>query len=206
MLDALFPPSERQMRVRNTSGTSLSSALRTTLKDDTAITSLASYEGEVKDAVGALKFEHSSEAVSLLSSLLDDFLIEEVLERALESSVRSLIVPIPLSKKRERERGYNQVALAVEACRAVRDSYVVYAPYVLLRQKHTAPQATLTREKRLQNVRGAFRVPESAGHALRGAHVFLIDDVTTTGATLSEASRALRACGAKVTAVALARA
>ena len=79
-----------------------------------------------------------------------------------------------------------------------------FAPRALVRTRATKQQTKLSRAERLQNMTGAFSVPDV--EAVQGTHIFLIDDVTTTGATLAEAAKPILKAGAKVSALALARA
>lgn len=110
------------------------------------------------------------------------------------------VIPVPLTPSRERQRGYNQGRLlATEVARRLN---LQLDCDVLIRQRDTPPQTSLPRARRLDNVRGAFR----ALRKLSGARILLVDDVTTTGATIEAATRALRRRGAVwVGALALAR-
>lgn len=120
-------------------------------------------------------------------------------EPALESA--DALLPMPLSKERLRERGYNQaheLACALDAAKV--------RPGVLLRIQDTPPQRTLSRSARLQSVRHAFAVDPLQAESLRNRHVVLVDDVMTSGASLHAAARTLRGAGvASITAVVLAR-
>lgn len=107
-----------------------------------------------------------------------------------------LLVPIPLHKKRLRRRGYNQSELIAHAIMK-NDTGNIFerAPKALVRIRETKPQArSEKRAARLQNLRGAFRADPAP---VRGKHIILIDDVATTGATLSEARKALLSAGAR---------
>ncbi len=73
-----------------------------------------------------------------------------------------------------------------------------------MRTRETKPQTRLPRSERLSNVAGAFAVTDE--QAIADTHIFILDDVTTTGATLANAATPLRRAGAKVTLLALARA
>ena len=108
---------------------------------------------------------------------------------------RQALIPVPLSTRRQRQRGYNQSAL-LAAAMASRWRVPVWGD-VLQRTRFASSQTRLTPEQRLHNVSGAFRV---AGHAarLRGAHVVLVDDVVTTAATLNACAAALFAGGARI--------
>jgi ComF family protein len=113
------------------------------------------------------------------------------------------IVPVPLHWLRRWQRGYNQSAAL---CRGLATTLrVSYHPSWLRRVRHTPRQSTQTPAARKINVRGAFRL--RSGVPIKGRAVLLVDDVMTTGATASEAARALKAGGAERVVVAgLARA
>jgi len=109
---------------------------------------------------------------------------------------RTALIPVPLAASRERERGYNQSNLiAVGLSR--RWAIPVWRD-VLERGRVTRTQTELTPGERLSNVAGAFRVRHSARAALRGAHVVLVDDVVTTGATLGACASALFEAGTRI--------
>jgi len=109
---------------------------------------------------------------------------------------RTALVPVPLSRKRERERGYNQTLhLAREL--AQHWSLPVWDT-ALVRTRHTETQTQLTPGDRLRNVSGAFSARPSARSALRGAHIVVVDDVVTTAATLNACAAALCDGGARI--------
>jgi ComF family protein len=109
---------------------------------------------------------------------------------------RRALVPVPLSRKRYRERGYNQTAqLANELSRRWK---IPVWDQVLTRVRHTETQTRLTPGDRLRNVSSAFHAPASARNVLRGAHVMLVDDVVTTAATLNACAAALCDGGARI--------
>lgn len=106
-----------------------------------------------------------------------------------------LLLPVPLSGTRLRERGYNQAAvLARTLGRRVRTPVLVDA---VLRALDTPAQATLSRAERLTHLRGAFVVEPAAAPRLRERRIAVIDDVMTTGATVFELARTLRRAGAR---------
>lgn len=120
---------------------------------------------------------------------------------ALESRVRAtatapmwgigppLLVPLPLSPERQRQRGFNQ---AQEIARDLARRLALPVDAVLQRPRGAPPQAGLPWSERVRNVRGAF----TARRRLDGARIILIDDVMTTGATLAEAASTARRAGA----------
>lgn len=110
------------------------------------------------------------------------------------------VVPVPLHPERERQRGFNQ---SLVLARALRGGAPVRAT-LLARVKPTAAQSGLTRPQRRGNVRNAFAVTDGE---LRGQSIMLVDDVLTSGSTVSAATQALKQAGAGVvTVAALARA
>ena len=131
----------------------------------------------------------------------------EVLARPLIQMVQretwdvDIVVPVPLSVARKTERGYNQAALLARPIALAFEWS--YQPKALQRTKETLSQVGLSLPERYLNVSGAF-IAESKIVADR--NVLLVDDVTTSGATLEECSRALRLAGSRrVVCVTLAR-
>jgi len=101
----------------------------------------------------------------------------------------ALVVPVPLHARRLRERGFSPAALLAKAC--AREAHAPFAPVLLARLRDTPSQTGLSRGARRRNVAGAF-----VARAEAPPRVWLVDDVVTTGSTLSEAARALRRAGA----------
>ena len=109
----------------------------------------------------------------------------------------SLIVPVPLHPKRLRERGFNQ---ALILAREVSKRFSLPLEFLALeRHKFTEPQVHLSKEQRLENVRGAFAVRKNK--RIEGQRVILVDDVYTTGSTIKECAGTLMRSGAADVAV-----
>ena len=103
-----------------------------------------------------------------------------------------VVVPIPVSKERVRSRGFNQAEIVSKMlCKAYN---LKHENSILLRQESTAYQFTKNRRERFDNLRGAF---VAVGDSLESKNILLVDDLTTTGATLLEASKVLYLAGAK---------
>lgn len=109
---------------------------------------------------------------------------------------RAGLVPVPLSPKRLRERGYNQ---SLHLARTIARSWgVPVLDQVLQRSRYTETQTQLSPSERLRNVSGAFAVPPSERARVRGAHLIVVDDVVTTAATLNACAAALCEGGARI--------
>lgn len=105
-----------------------------------------------------------------------------------------LIIPVPMHAARERKRGYNQAAVWGGGLSEM--TGIPQASHLLIRTRNTAPQKTLTREKRRANLEGAFAL-SGMGAAVRGRRILLVDDIYTTGSTCDAASRVLLDGGAE---------
>ncbi len=103
----------------------------------------------------------------------------------------SALVPVPLHPRRRRERGFDQ---AEALCRVVAKRTRLPVWNALRRVRYTETQTRLARSERLENLRGAFAPGKR--RPVGGAHLILVDDVFTTGATVDECARVLRRAGA----------
>jgi ComF family protein len=206
-LDIILPRRERNVRTERRTIDDLTVSPNTHETCGIRITTLLDYRNPaVEDCIRALKFDGSARAAELLADALADYLREEISQTRSFSPRPILLVPIPLFKARKRERGFNQIELVLKKLpqEFLDGTLSLFAAHALARTRATKQQTRLARAERLKNVRDAFSVPGI--EIVRGSHIFLIDDVTTTGATLAEAARPLVKVGAEVTALALARA
>lgn len=146
------------------------------------------YGGASKDLI--LKFKHGDATelapafANWLSTAGRDFLAEA-----------EVFVPIPLHWTRLLKRRYNQAALLSRHLSLIREK--PHRPLGLKRIRATSSQGGLSKLQRRQNVEGVFYVPESESNYIKGKKVVLVDDVFTSGATISSAARALKNAGAE---------
>ena len=126
-----------------------------------------------------------------LRHLLGQWLADALHDPRLAGRQFDLSVPVPLHSTRQRERGFNQAELlALELQSASR----IPARDLLQRTRYTTTQTQFDRTERMENLRGAFRLRR--GCAVQGLRVLLVDDVLTTGSTLSECAAVLKKAGA----------
>lgn len=138
-----------------------------------------------------LKFAAAPELAASLALLLT-FAVKQ--SDSTGANPAELVIPVPLSPQRLRQRGYNQ---AWEVGRRVaRRLRLPASPQALQRWVDLPGQALQGRESRLDRLRGVFGVPAAYRSLVAGRHVAVVDDVYTTGATAAEAVRALQAAGA----------
>ena len=115
-----------------------------------------------------------------------------------------LVLPVPLHMRRRIKRRFNQSALLGRALVKAHGGH--FAPHLLDRARNTPSQAGRNAQARKRNVAGAFTVSQSAKNEVKGARILLIDDVRTTGSTLTACARPLLAAGCtQVDALTLAR-
>ncbi|WP_418648377.1 ComF family protein [Thauera butanivorans] len=158
-----------------------------------ATLALFDYVFPVDVLVLALKYRHQLSVATFLATEL------RVLGEQIAADV-DFILPMPLHARRLAERGFNQ---AVELARPLAREQALPMELACVRKlRDTPPQASLSRDERLLSPAGAFR----CDRALDGLHVLVVDDVMTTGATLDELARCLKAQGAaRVTNLVVAR-
>lgn len=130
-----------------------------------------------------MKYGHDSSLCHFAGRLMaSDALCREILSTA------DILVPIPLSRQRERERGYNQ---SRELCVGIASVIPIdICDTLLARKSFSQSQTMLTARERQENVEGSFSLLSDEG--LRGKHIVLIDDIITTGATMRECLLQLR--------------
>ncbi|MDD4334756.1 MAG: ComF family protein, partial [Desulfotomaculaceae bacterium] len=146
------------------------------------------YEGILKEAIHRFKYLGRRGLAFSLAGLM----VETARTEPLLTSV-DLILPVPLSDEKLRLRGFNQAALLAEevGCRL----QMPVNRKLLVKDFETHPQTGLNRTAREQNLKGALRVTNT--EVIRGKNIMIIDDVFTTGSTMSSAALIIRSAGAK---------
>ncbi len=159
----------------------------------------------IKKALWLLKYNGKKRLAKIFAEVLYDKMIEELSELSIMENFREpLLIPIPLSPKRYRERGYNQAELICKEL--IKVSNIRYSvntekeftlvKNVLVKIKETEHQARIRdRSERLKNLSDSFAVKNT--ELIKGKNIILIDDITTTGATLNEARKILKSAGAR---------
>jgi ComF family protein len=194
LLDYLVPPRNTDQLVRTLTPDDLY-----TLLVHSEERGLLPYQDErVRALVWELKYYANKHAAALAALVLH----ETLTTIASEELGKPLLIPVPMHKARRRARGHNQTEVLCEALLAHVGEFFVYAPDVLVRHTHTEQQQGLQKDRRLKNVVGSMH----SNPKVRGRTCVVVDDVCTTGATFDEATRALKAAGARhVVCVALAK-
>jgi ComF family protein len=150
--------------------------------------SFALYEGTVVRAILLLKFEQ----IEPLGAWFAERLAELVNTEG-NAVAADVVVPVPLHRERQRERGYNQAALLSKPL--AKKLRLPHKAVLLMRTRARPDKQILSLEERWESVRGAFATRQ--GSQVDNLRVLLVDDVLTTGATLDACARALREAGAK---------
>ncbi len=204
ILDIVLPRKTRVVRIEHYSISDLSIEPREHESCGLRITTLMEYRTRaVADLIQALKYDRAEHAAKLLAESLAEYLREEIASLMSFSAKPIVLVTVPLHPSRIRERGFNQVEIILDALpEEFKDgSLSRLGAGALVRTRATKQQTRLSRAERLKNVENAFDIVRA--ELLANTHVILIDDVTTTGATLREAARPLTNAGISHTLLAL---
>lgn len=145
------------------------------------------YEGKPRDAIHALKFHRKTAAADFFGNRM-----ALTLRHALPPGSVDVITCVPMSRKKERERGYNQAELLAKS---VSREYGLPYEGLLEKFRENRIQHDLDREERVQNVKGVYRVRRPSRAV--GKRILLVDDVITTGSTCGECAHVLLEAGAR---------
>jgi ComF family protein len=159
-------------------------------------TAYGSYEGGLRDLIHLLKYNGVRPAANVLGRMLAEAIshLDPVM-----TDDRLIVIPVPLHKKKRRAREFNQAeAIARAALKLLDRDRFHLLPSLLERTRETQSQIGLSRHQRRENMRGAFAVPqnEATRNEIKDQPVLIVDDVFTTGTTVSECARVVRRAGA----------
>ena len=157
----------------------------------------------IKKSLWLLKYKGKRRLASVFAEIIYGKMLEELSELSiLENFVEPILIPIPLSPQRYRERGYNQAQLICEELIKINnlrgDIDIKLENNILIKPKDTEHQARIKdRRERMKNMAGTFEIKNKNLNLIKNRNVILVDDILTTGATLSEAKKVLRLAGAR---------
>jgi ComF family protein len=155
------------------------------------------YDGHLKQTLAKLKYNRQSRIAEPLGQWLGQFCLDQT--QLNENFMRDppCVVPIPLHRDRQRERGYNQAELIARSFCQV--SGLPLKPQGLIRTQATLPQYGLTRGDRFRNLQNVFHLGPDLQKMPNHRHLMLVDDIFTTGATCKSAIATLNHHGFQVT-------
>ena len=174
-------------RKRLTSLSRVYEAPERTIGNVDSVTILLPYIEDTRQVIHGLKYHGMPETGIFLGKLLAAKTIT-----AADSGAEIILVPIPLHPLKLRERGYNQSERIARGISEITGLPV--AENIVRRTRHTGTQTSLTAVERSRNVAGVFTL--TGGRSVEGAAVVIVDDVLTTGATVSDCARVIREGGA----------
>lgn len=102
-----------------------------------------------------------------------------------------VIVPVPIHKKRLKQRGYNQCELIAKALSKSMVN-LTYANKILIKKRNITPQSTLNKAERTSNIQGAYQLLDAQRYDLKSKRILIFDDIYTTGSTVNECAKVLR--------------
>jgi|688.fasta_scaffold656559_1 competence protein ComFC len=175
------------------------SCLKTTkIQQENDIFSCFDYQNEsIKKLIWDLKYHKQFNIGKKLGKILYEELLEEISElESYTKGQRILVIPVPLFKKRQIERGYNQSEIIAKEFANMNTNIFELRNDLILKILNTEQQAKiLDKSKRLQNIKNAFYLQKS--EIIKNRTIITIDDVTTTGGTLIEIKKILKKAKAK---------
>ncbi len=156
-------------------------------------TAYGSYDSGLRELIHLLKYNQVRPAANVLGRMLAEA-IQDLQPLFAEHEI--LVVPVPLHARKQRQRGFNHSELIARAALKLKPAALGLQmnASVLQRQRETRSQIGLSRHQRRENIRGAFVVAKP--HEVNGREILVVDDVFTTGTTVSECARVLRRAGA----------
>lgn len=188
ILDFIYPPSKEELEIRDISEQELYyRGIKSSKTEFPFIKSIFSYKDPIiKELIWQIKYKKNKKAIRCAGYALYEKL-------KIHSNINILLVPIPISKQRRNERGYNQSELLIDEIKRLDKNNIFSNDYsLLIRIKNIEKQTYKNRNDRLNNIQKIFKVREINKINKK---IILIDDVTTTGSTINEARKSLNGAG-----------
>lgn len=154
--------------------------------------SIFKYEGLIREKIIQYKFQDKSYIYNTFAKII---LKNEKVCGLLKKY--DIIIPVPIHRKRKLQRGYNQTQLIAKEI--AKNIDIELCDDALIKTKNTIAQSKLNKNKRKQNLKGAFRVLDL--EKIQGKNILLFDDIFTTGSTVNECSKILKKAGTKTVGV-----
>ncbi len=148
------------------------------------------YDKAMQKSIAAFKYKHKKEYA--------DFYVDQILSHCKEVLDRmklDLIVPVPIHKRRLKQRGYNQASTLAKGI--AKGLGITWSDEILVRKVNTTPQKLLNPTDRLHNLRHAFSLKDEKRLQITSKKILLVDDIYTTGSTIEVCSQILIKAGAK---------
>ena len=156
----------------------------------------------IKKSLWLLKYNGKKRLANVFAEIIYEKILEELSELSvMENFIDPVLIPIPLSPKRYRERGFNQAELICKEIIKINSQRnggikIKLENNILIKPKDTEHQAHIKdRRERIKNMAGTFAVKNN--EIVKNRNIILIDDILTTGATLTEAKKVLKNAGAR---------
>lgn len=146
------------------------------------------YEGAIKDALHRFKYNNNKNYGRILSKEVVTLYSREIYDAEID-----LIIPVPLYRKKEKRRGYNQAGVIASCIGKYMN--IPCSHNCIIKKINTKAQKNLTDKERISNVKNIFKVIDV--DLIKGKNILLCDDIYTTGNTISSCAKELLLCGAK---------
>ena len=196
--ETVFPKSAIEKEISSLSQTEITGYFPKVGRDKDRVSAILSYKNpRVRKLIEMIKYKADQKAVNIGAILLLEEIASMFEEKIPGRERKFILIGVPASKRRLKERGFDQNKLLGEEIMELGgENFLEWWPDLIFRIREVGVQSEIkSRKERLKNMENVF----GAKSAVKGRTVVLIDDVTTTGSTLKDARRALRAAGAKKT-------
>jgi ComF family protein len=199
LLDFILPKEESVISIEKMSEEEIINILENASEIKNPLyTAIFHYKNKLtRKVIWEIKYRGNNKILQTFSKILYGYILDSIYDRVIfENFDKPLLIPIPISRKSLRERGFNQTERIVrEIINLDKKENFEYIPNSLIKTKETISQSKIkNRTERLKNLYGCF---SADNNIVAGRNIILIDDVITTGRTLDEAVKTLKNAGAK---------